>query len=99
MEVMATVRSKEFDSNGVVESFSDPCDSASVELSNTSQVFSREREAQRISLLRRTIKRIDAGTFGTCRSCRERISEKRLLANPTTDLCLQCKEEEEKKRP
>ena len=42
-------------------------------------------------------RRIDAGEFGICRSCGERISEKRLRANPTTELCINCKVEQEKK--
>jgi RNA polymerase-binding transcription factor DksA len=40
--------------------------------------------------LRAALLRIDAGTFGACARCGEPISAKRLMALPTTPLCLAC---------
>jgi RNA polymerase-binding transcription factor DksA len=40
--------------------------------------------------------RIKDGTFGHCENCDENIEIRRLQANPTTTLCIACKEEEEK---
>lgn len=36
------------------------------------------------------IRRIDAGTYGECTSCRESIEPARLAALPTTPLCIAC---------
>ena len=40
--------------------------------------------------------RIEDGTFGECSDCGDEISETRLLARPTADLCICCKEEQER---
>ncbi|ATH07519.1 hypothetical protein BIY24_06050 [Halobacteriovorax marinus] len=40
--------------------------------------------------------RIENGTFGECTECGDDISESRLLARPTADLCICCKEEQER---
>ncbi|PIK15308.1 TraR/DksA family transcriptional regulator [Halobacteriovorax sp. JY17] len=40
--------------------------------------------------------RIEDGTFGECNECGDEISETRLLARPTADLCICCKEEQER---
>lgn len=39
------------------------------------------------------ILRIENGTFGICRGCREPISETRLKAMPQSPLCLECEEQ------
>ena len=39
--------------------------------------------------------KIEAGTFGICEVCEEKISFKRLKARPVTTLCINCKEEQE----
>ncbi|MFA5998825.1 MAG: TraR/DksA C4-type zinc finger protein [Candidatus Babeliales bacterium] len=39
---------------------------------------------------------IDAGTYGTCQECHERISENRLKYNPNARRCLNCQEKSEK---
>ena len=40
--------------------------------------------------------KIDQGTFGICEECDEPISLKRLQARPEAQLCIQCKEAQEK---
>ncbi len=42
------------------------------------------------------LKRIDAGTFGTCVTCGEPIGEERLEALPWTTQCIDCKRREER---
>ena len=42
------------------------------------------------------LKRIDAGTFGTCVTCGEPIGEERLEALPWTTQCIDCKRKEER---
>ena len=36
------------------------------------------------------------GTYGTCEECEEDISQKRLLARPTANMCINCQEEKER---
>lgn len=53
------------------------------------------REALYIKKIEKAIKRIEEGNFGICQDCDGEIQEKRLLARPTAELCLTCKEERE----
>lgn len=39
---------------------------------------------------------IEDGTYGTCDMCGERIQEERLKALPYANLCIKCKQKEEK---
>lgn len=40
---------------------------------------------------------IAAGTYGICSSCQSPIETERLLANPTTGLCLSCERQQEQR--
>lgn len=40
-------------------------------------------------------KLIDEGTYGICKNCGEPIDWQRLLAQPTAELCIDCKNEQE----
>lgn len=42
------------------------------------------------------LKKIEDGTYGTCDECNQKIPVGRLLARPTANLCIQCKELQEK---
>lgn len=44
----------------------------------------------------RAVSRLDDGTYGTCSRCGGAIPESRLRAVPTADLCITCKEWEER---
>lgn len=37
------------------------------------------------------LKMFEAGTYGTCKYCKQPIDERRLLARPTSSSCIQCK--------
>lgn len=39
------------------------------------------------------LKRIEEGTYGTCKYCKKPIDEKRLLARPTSSACIDCKKQ------
>jgi len=58
-------------------------------------VHNLDRESQTLRHVRRALRRIDGGDFGTCTSCGEEISRKRLGAVPWTDLCLVCQQDAE----
>ena len=65
--------------------------------------FEREKELSieqnvrdLIAKIERALKRIDNGTFGVCDLCEEAIGRKRLEARPETNLCIRCKEDQER---
>lgn len=39
----------------------------------------------------KSLKRVDDGSYGTCKYCDNPIEEKRLLARPTSSACVSCK--------
>ncbi len=43
-----------------------------------------------------SLRRIREGNFGECCECGEEIQIARLIARPTADLCIKCKDEEER---
>lgn len=82
-------------------SFPDPADRASMESDRNFELRIRDRERKLINKIRKTLEKIDDGTFGTCEVCGEPIEFKRLEARPVTAHCIECKtdeEEEEKLR-
>lgn len=77
--------------------FPDPNDRATQESDRNFELRIRDRERKLINKIREALERIDEGTFGTCETCGEDISEGRLRARPVTTLCIDCKIEEEKR--
>jgi len=41
--------------------------------------------------IKKSLKRLDEGTYGICKYCDKAIDEKRLLARPTSSSCVSCK--------
>ena len=77
------------------ENFPDPTDRASLEADRNFMLRIRDREHKLIKKIKKTLKRIELGTFGICESCGEDISIKRLKARPVTSQCIDCKSKEE----
>ena len=50
------------------------------------------RDTQMSRRVKGALRRMEDGTYGTCRSCEEPISVKRLQAVPWAELCLHCQE-------
>lgn len=46
--------------------------------------------------VRSALEKIEAGTYGPCENCSEKIAMKRLKALPFARLCLKCRQEEER---
>lgn len=44
-----------------------------------------------------SLDKLSKGTYGTCEECEEKISEKRLEANPVARYCITCKRQMEEK--
>lgn len=77
------------------ENFPDPTDRASLEADRNFLLRIRDRESKLIKKIKKTLTRIENGTFGTCESCGENISAKRIKARPVTTQCIECKTKEE----
>jgi RNA polymerase-binding protein DksA len=55
-----------------------------------------ENEERVLAAIDSALKRIDEGTFGSCRSCGQPIAVERLEALPYTTQCIDCKRKEER---
>lgn len=74
----------------------DEADSASLEREETLCLKLKGRKSHYIRKVRQALARIDQGLFGICEHCDEPIETNRLKARPTANLCISCKEEEER---
>jgi DnaK suppressor protein len=74
----------------------DEMDLASSEYIQSFTFRLRGREKSFLDKIDRALKKIEEDKFGTCESCEEDISTKRLEARPETTLCIRCKEDQER---
>ena len=74
----------------------DEVDIVSVEKQNQLDFRLKARTATYHKKVKKSLQKIEDGTFGECEDCGAEISYNRLLARPTADLCIHCKEVEEK---
>lgn len=74
----------------------DEVDVVSNEKENQMDFRLKARNAVYLQKVRKSLQKIDDGSFGECEDCGCEISQSRLLARPTADLCIHCKELEEK---
>ena len=79
----------------VKDSFADLTDRASHETDQQFELRIRDRERKLKNKIKKTLLKIDDNTFGICESCGDYITEERLLARPVTDLCINCKMDQE----
>jgi DnaK suppressor protein len=75
----------------------DSVDMTSTELETNMRMRLRNREALFLKKIDEALRRIEEGAFGACEKCEDDIEERRLLARPTTTLCVACKEQEEQR--
>jgi len=74
----------------------DEVDQASSEYMQAFSFRLRGRERFLLSKIETALHKIDENTYGLCEECEEQISLKRLRARPEAQLCIQCKEAQEK---
>lgn len=74
----------------------DEVDLASSEADQSMNLRLRDRERVLLRKVEKAIEKIEKGEYGTCESCGEDIEVKRLEARPVADLCIRCKEEQER---
>lgn len=75
----------------------DPNDRASQEEEFSLELRTRDRESKLLRKIDKTLRRIDNDDYGYCDSCGDEIGLRRLEARPTAELCIECKELEEKR--
>ena len=74
----------------------DEMDLASSEYLQSFQFRLRGRERTFLSKIDKALGKIQDGSFGVCEDCGDAIHPKRLEARPETNLCIKCKEEQER---
>ena len=74
----------------------DEVDVVSHEKANQMDFRLKARNAIYLNKVRKSLQKIEEGSFGECEDCGAEISLQRLNARPTADLCIHCKEAEEK---
>ncbi len=75
--------------------FPDLGDQASAEVDRSFMLRLRGRERKLLKKIEGAIERINQGTFGICDKCGEEINIKRLEARPVTNMCIECKTQQE----
>jgi len=73
----------------------DPLDLAVTESNREFTLRLADRERRLLNKIRYSLKRMDNSEYGTCESCGEEITYKRLLARPVATQCIDCKTEAE----
>lgn len=79
------------------EDLMDEADLASSDIDQNMRMRLGNRENLYLKKVEQALERIREGIYGECTSCGEEVGFKRLEARPTAELCIVCKEEEEKK--
>lgn len=74
----------------------DEMDLASSEYLQSFTFRLRGREKVFLEKIERALAKIDGSEFGLCEECGEEIAIKRLEARPETNLCIRCKEDQER---
>lgn len=74
----------------------DEMDLASSEYMQAFTFRLRGRERTFLQKIEKALQKIETGEFGECEDCGEMIGLRRLEARPETELCIQCKEEQER---
>ncbi len=78
------------------DDFPDEMDAALAESSLSFAGHMRGRERVLLHKIGKTLEAIERGTYGECQSCGDPIEAKRLLARPVANLCIDCKDEQER---
>lgn len=78
------------------ETTTDPSDRATLEEEYTLELRTRDRERKLLKKIEKSIKMIDAGSYGYCEETGDPIGIPRLLARPTATLSLEAQERRER---
>jgi len=75
---------------------SDEVEQSITDYTNSHLLRFRNREVFYAKKIEKALKKFDKDEFGLCSDCGDWIRFERLLARPTAELCIQCKEESER---
>lgn len=73
----------------------DPLDEASINIQASQELRFRNRESFYLKKINKSLAGIERGEYGLCEDCGIEIGFERLMARPTAELCITCKEEAE----
>jgi len=73
----------------------DPLDEASINIQASQELRFRNRESFYLKKINKSLSAIERGEYGLCEDCGSEVSFERLMARPTAELCITCKEEAE----
>ena len=93
-------KSKEVFSEDLIEQKNEPADEADISSSTFDQSLNirlLNREARLLKKIEKALNKIEYGVFGICEVCGEKIDLKRLKTRLVADLCIKCKEDQEKR--
>lgn len=80
---------------GNESSYAELGDQSSAETDRNFVLRLKEREQKLFKKIDDIIESINKDTYGICKGCKQEISIQRLEARPVTDMCIDCKKEEE----
>lgn len=80
-----------------LEEAADPADRATQEETRGLELRTRDRERKHIKTIESALRRIEDGSYGFCEETGEPIGIARLLARPTTKLCIEAQERHERR--
>ena len=78
------------------DDFPDQIDTAVSESSLSLTGRMRERERGLLDKVEKSLEKIEQGTYGKCEGCGEEIGLERLRARSVADVCIDCKDEQER---
>ena len=87
---------READKAAGVQTYADEADLAVSALNQSVSMKMRDRERTLLLKIEQALSRIAEGSFGICDGCEEPIEPRRLEARPMADLCIRCKEAQER---
>jgi DnaK suppressor protein len=96
-QVAGTAELSELTVPAGVNGYAEEIDKIQAEQMRESSLTTRARLVQRANRLAEALRRLDAGEYGNCTRCGERIQRARLEALPEVETCLRCQEELERR--
>jgi len=82
--------------NAITHDIGDSIDLATEERDRELYQLLGERDRQKLEHIRQALERIEDDTYGSCEECGDAIAKKRLMAMPFAELCVTCKNEQER---